>query len=200
MIPGIDRVDAAPLPLPEAAWRITSDLQDKIREIVMSAGHSIEGDEFVDGDYRRWRLRMTDHIINVSVDSQRDPGRLWFSVQGDDRQHLRQLLSRYQRLPILKISRALNTQQLIGDFPKQQWIQKVSKEDKLMIAVRSHVTRAKYKILDERFDISLRTWAICLNTSQQLQIPSFGRRGGDLVMIEGFGTELVRLKRLMDLF
>src|SRR4051812_21311035 len=120
MIPGIDRVAATPLPLPESAWRITEDLQNKVKDIVLAAGYLIHGNGFVERDYRHWRLRLTDHVIDVAVDTKNDPGRLRISLQGEDVRPLRKLLSPYKSLPILKISHALHTQELIKDFPKQQ--------------------------------------------------------------------------------
>ena len=200
MISGIDRADATPLPLPESAWRITSDLQNGIRQRLMAAGHLIHWDEIIENDYRHWQLHLDGHIIDVFVDSETDPGRLRISVRGEAAGVFRRLLSSYQRLPILKISRTLNPQQLIEDFPNKRLLHTFSKTERLKLAVRWHIGKARYKIVDEKHSEDPVTWGIRLKTAQQLQIERFAYRVGDAIKIDGFGTEVNRLRRLMELF
>jgi hypothetical protein len=200
MIPGIDKVEAAPIPLPESAWRITLDLQDGIRRHLIAAGHIIHRDRIIDNDHRHWQLQLNGHIIDVFVDSEIIPGRLRICVRGEAAATFRRLLGAYKRLPILKISRTLNARQLVEDFPNQRLIRKFPKTERLKLAVRWHIRKARYKIVDEKHGDDPVTWAICLKTAQELQIENFGNRASDAIMIDGFGTELNRLLRLMDIF
>jgi hypothetical protein len=200
MSQGVDKADAAPLPLPGSAWRITLDLQDRIRRQLTAAGHLIHWDGIIDRDPSHWQLRLADHIIDVSVDSENIPGRLRISVRGEAAGIFRRLLCSYKRLPILKISRTLNSRQFIEAFPNQRLIRKFPKTEGLKLAVRWHIGQARYKIVDEKHGDDPETWAICLNTAQQLQIKRFAMRSGGPVTIDGFGTEVNRLRRLMELF
>jgi hypothetical protein len=200
MISDIARADATPLPLPESAWRITPDLQNGIRQRLMAAGHFIHGDRIVDNDYRRWQLRLNGHTIDVFVDSEVIPGSLSISVQGEAAAIFRRLLCSYKWLPILKISRTLNARQLLEDFPNQRLLRTFAKTERLKLVVRWHLRQARYKIVDEKHVGLPAGWAIRLKTTQQLQIERFAYRVGDAIVIDGFGTELNRLRRLMEIF
>src|SRR3954452_2957383 len=200
MVPGIDRVDATPLPLPESAWRITSELKDCIRRALMGASRFIIREDMVDNDYRHWRIHLPIQTIDVLVDSEVDPGKLIVRVHGEGAEIYEKRLLSYQRLPILKISRALNARQLINDFPNQRVMRTLAKTDRLKLAVRSRIRQAKYKIVEDKAGADPVAWALSLKTGQQLQIASFANQSGDTIMVDAFGTMLDRLIDLMDIF
>jgi hypothetical protein len=201
MIAGLERAETTPLPLSASAWHITRDLCDRIETELRRAGHIIISIGFGKDDLH-WGARLAlGQTVEVSVDTEINPGILNISVRGHEAGKIRAIIGCYRQLPILKISRMLSAQELVQSWPMREIAGRhFSHVQRMQFAVRALLTTSGYKLVDEKHDRDSGDWAIGLKGHQQLLVTSGDRPLSYQRMIQGFGIDLHQLCELMNLF